>query len=213
MSITPKIDLRDHLGAVRDQGQRPTCIVFATSAAHEAHRKQSDHLSTEYLFFAGAQRSHKDPARGLTTDATREALVNDGQPGEQVWPYSPTTPDGTTWSPPPGQHVTHKGTIDFKAGTVGDVKQLLHQGAAVVLVTEMTLAMHIAKGDGIVRVLPNDVTTPSHHALLAVGYGNASDGDYVLVRNSWGTRWGDNGHGWLHEPYLDGCLRLIGLMA
>lgn len=213
MTITPKIDMRDRLGAVRDQGTRPTCIVFATSAAHEAHRQKADHLSTEYLFYSGAQRSHKDPARGLTTNTTRAALLDDGQPDEPVWPYLAATPDAATWSPPPGQHSIYKGTIDFNAGTVSDVKLLLHQGKAVVLVTEMTLAMHIAKKDGIVRVLPGDVTTPSRHALLAVGYGTASDGDYILVRNSWGTKWGDNGHGWLHEAYLSGCLQFVGLMA
>jgi C1A family cysteine protease len=213
MSIIPKIDLRDRLGPVRDQGQRPTCIVFATSAAHEAHRQESNHLSPEYLFFAGAQRSHKDPTRGLTSDATRSALVNDGQPDEQAWPYSPTTPESATWRPPSGQHVMHTGTIDFKAGTVGDLKLLLHQETTVVLVMEMTIAMHRVKSDGIVRILPNDVTTSSHHALLAVGYGSADDGDYILVRNSWGSRWGDNGHGWLHEPYLNTCLQFIGLMV
>lgn len=213
MTITPKIDMRDRLGAARDQGARPTCIVFASSAAHEAHLQQTDHLSTEYLFFAGAQRCHKDPARGITADATRAALLDDGQPGEAVWPYLTATPEAANWSPPSGQHTTFKGTIDFKAATVSDVKQLLHQAKAVVLVTELTLAMHNAKKDGVVRVLPGDVTTPSRHALLAVGYGSASDGDYILVRNSWGTKWGDNGHGWLHELYLSACLQFIGLMA
>jgi len=34
---------------------------------------------------------------------------------------------------------------------------------------------------------------------LAVGYGVASDGqtEYLIVRNSWGTTWGDNGYVYL----------------
>ena len=33
------------------------------------------------------------------------------------------------------------------------------------------------------------------HAVVAVGYGtDTSYGDYFLVRNSWGTSWGDNGY-------------------
>ena len=33
-----------------------------------------------------------------------------------------------------------------------------------------------------------------NHGVVFVGYGWANDTEYWIVRNSWGTAWGQNGH-------------------
>lgn len=39
------------------------------------------------------------------------------------------------------------------------------------------------------------VNNSINHAMQAVGYGTLSDGaTYIIVKNSWGTGWGDNGY-------------------
>jgi len=52
-------------------------------------------------------------------------------------------------------------------------------------------------------VVPMPAVTEScqgGHAVLAVGYDDAKDA--VLVRNSWGADWGEDGYFWLPYAYI-----------
>ncbi|WP_437486756.1 C1 family peptidase [Sorangium sp. So ce1014] len=213
MTITIDADLRDRLAEARDQGQRPTCLVFAVSAAHEAKRGSSDYLSPEFLFYSGVQRSHNDPKKGLTRSVVRDALIHDGQPPEIVWPYAVKTPDASNWKPPAVTVPTHKATIAFAQRDVVQVRELIQTGTPVLLIVTLTVAMYTPDKDAIVRARAGDTVTTRRHALLAVGSGHSGDGQYMLVRNSWGTTWGQAGHGWLHDLYLTPQLEMTGVIT
>ena len=213
MSVATDMDLRGKLGDVRDQGHRPTCLAFAASAAHEASRTATDFLSTEFLFFAGAQRSHRNPRRGLSTIAVAEALRTDGQPVESAWPYQSDNPDAATWKCPPISEPYHRATVTFAPRTVVAIRALLGAGTPVLLVASVTLAMYAPDAEGIVRGGSTDSTVARKHALLAVGSGHGPDGEYILVRNSWGLHWGIEGHGWLPDAYLAGQLQSTGVIS
>ena len=212
MRIIVDTDLRPLLRPARDQGQRPTCLAFAATAAHEASRNDVGYLSTEHLFFSGVQRSHRNPRRGLNRASVAEALKYDGQPDEAAWPYSEQMPDSVTWTPPATTDTFHKATIVFSPRSIGEICKVIQEGAPVVLLVSVTTAMYTPDAEGVVRSGPSDATTTTRHALLAVAPGYADDGSYLLVRNSWGLGWGYQGHGWLPEPYVATHLHDTGLI-
>jgi len=203
MSVIVDRDLRLMLGPVRNQGQRPTCLAFATTAAHEALRRNREFLSVEYLYYRAIQRSHKDPKRGVDQIAVATALRQDGQPLESVWRYMETLQDPVAWSPPPVGEPLHRATILFARRSATEVRRMIEAGVPVVLVVTLTMALYAPRRGGVVQASATDSEIPARHAVLGVGSGHSGEGEaLVLVRNSWGTTWGEDGHSWLTESYL-----------
>jgi C1A family cysteine protease len=208
MSIPPEVDLRPGLSPVRDQGLfRGTCLAFATTTLHESGRRavgDDEDLSTEALFWAAKEvESNRDD--GTTFAAVTTALAAPGQPPDSTWPYDPgrdiTVPG---YAPPAAAEdadVLRRAQLKPVPGTSQAVKAELVAGNVVTIGFELWDAFELLGGD-------DELSTPdpadlngSLHAVALVAYSDPRQ--RVLIRNSWGEAWGDEGYAWVPYDFVD----------
>lgn len=200
--VTVRHDLRERFGPARDQGARPTCMVFAASDAHAGVRRPWEPLSCEYLYFYAKQRESTPPDTGASLGAVREALEQDGQPLEVVWQYLPALPaDLSTWEPPADVGALYHRPSQVVGSAFDDAWALVATGNPALIVTTISNAFYMPDLAGVID--SSEAVDPSRrHAIVATATGDDGASRYLYVRNSWGESWGLSGHAWLAEQYV-----------
>lgn len=197
-------DLRAKFGPVRDQGRRPTCLAFATSACHEhAHSRQTA-FSVEWLYFQAVRRGGEGPDDGVSPSHVCVSLAEDGQPLEEAWPYQ--TQRVEPWSPPGEVGDVFRAEEAPSSLDFSDIIATVETERPVVLGLYVGSTFYTPAKNGAEACILDDATPPdpeSGHAVLAVGTGSIGGVEAVLVRNSWGEKWGVKGHAWLPATYWE----------
>ncbi len=200
--IKTQIDLSARLGTARDQGRRPTCLVFAASDLHAA-AKSIGHLSAEFLCHHAAKRSGGwHPGLGFQMDHVLSAIRAPGQPLEARYPYQHKL--DTPLTEPKGEFELHASqSARWQDMTTTEVVTHLAGGEPIGLIVQVCQAL-MAPKDGVIDFDPL-VLPDQYHAVVGVGLGmhSGTDQDHVLLRNSWGTSWGIAGHAWMPIKLLD----------
>lgn len=203
-SITIKTDHRQLFGPIRDQGQRSTCLAFATSDLHAALRGPWAALSCEYLFYHAQQRANRKPHEGALLSSMLDAVRHDGQPHETGWPYLATlSANLAQWVPPPGLTPLCRRAGETGKHTVDAIVQELDQGRPLIVLLRLSYSFDWVKPDGLVdQAAGEQPDLNRRHAVIAVGHGEVKGQRAVIIRNSWGDGWGAAGYGYLTETYL-----------
>jgi hypothetical protein len=196
MSIAPIIDLRKDLLAVRDQGTHPTCLAHAASTAHEHIRKAAESFSAEYLHVCGTSRAK---SRGLSFRAGAEALEKDGQPIQSDFPYRLDKLSDGKWKRKAGFVVFRRETSTLDKTSLNTIETLLNKGTLPLLGISLPERFYRPSTPWIIS--PQGAIC-AKHVVLAVGAGKHKGEAHILIRNSWGTDWGDKGHAWLSDTFL-----------
>jgi C1A family cysteine protease len=201
--IVSSCDFSASFGIARDQGKRGTCLAFAASDFNRYINAGNTELSVEYLCHHAVKLMQSwNAGDGLSIESTIASLATPGQPEEILYPYQEHNHAHPLTVPPALMPLF---TAQFNSRTLSfdDIKTALNNKKAVCLVIAVSKNL-FDPVQGIVQY-GTDFVPDVLHALLAVGIGHhtVTNDVYILVRNSWGDSWGNNGHAWLPKAYLD----------
>jgi len=213
-SITPTIvDLRPYASPIDDQGNLGSCTGNAIAGAIDLvdyENKKSERVSRLFIYYQ---------ERVIEGDITKDngAYIHDGitacsqtgAPLESLWPYTVSKfavqPNQTAYTDAAKRKVTGYS----KCNNFAAVKTALANKAPVVIGFYVYSSFESGtwwqpRGTGLMPY-PNTRTEQllGGHAVCIVGYNDNLTGPagkgYFIVRNSWGTSWGQQGY--FYMPY------------
>lgn len=197
--LTNDIDWRDAsknpkkivaVNPVKNQEQCGSCWAFSSTSATESawaiSGKPLTSLSEQELVDCSSSFGNNGCSGGLMDDAFK-FIIKHGQCTEKDYPYKAA--DGSCRKCTPVAHLS--GFIDITSGNETGILEQLQSGTVSVAIEADQAVFQFYTGG----VLDDaSCGTQLDHGVVVVGAGSDNGKDYWIVRNSWGSSWGENGY-------------------
>jgi C1A family cysteine protease len=197
------VDNRQFCSPVADQGQLGSCTAFSMVKGLREYLQRKEgqtQIALSPLFFYYQERVIEGSVSqdsGATITDGMTVLKNTGTCPETDDPYNIAK---FTVKPSP-KAVADAGVGKVQSttqlATLDDVKTALAQGHAVSLGFTVYSSFENIGANGVMPMPGKGEQIIGGHAVLAVGYDDAKQ--VLIVRNSWGPSWGDQGY--FYMPY------------
>jgi C1A family cysteine protease len=183
---------------IKDQGQCGSCWAFGTIGGIEGSwqiatgslKSMSEQQLVDCSKFPNMGCSGGNPSVAVGFETSHNVCSESSYPYKAV--KGSCQGDTSCQAEIPAGGVTGYNQVGsgLFGANVNDMKSALQQ-QPVTIAIEADQASFQGYQSGI---LTSGCGTNLDHAVLAVGYGSESGTDYWLVKNSWGTSWGDAGY-------------------
>ena len=225
-TLPTSVDLREWCSPVEDQGSLGSCTAHAGTGIIEYYERKSfgRHIDASRLFLYKVTRNLMK-AKGDTgayLRTTMGAMVLFGVPPEAYWPYQEDEKEFD--KEPPSfcyafaqsyQTLTYFRHDPTGTGTkeiLPKVKTYLSKGHPAMFGFTVYNSIEQAEKTGRIPIPTPKEKIEGGHAVAVIGYdnrmkirnkyGGAETTGALLIRNSWGREWGEDGCGWLPYEYV-----------